>query len=173
MKLATLATCLGVSVWITPAMAQDQAEMELAPPPTAAPAPLTETTTPHAGPSWAVVGTGAIIFTAAYVPMVAIGAGSPLDVDRRLYIPVAGPWIDLAERHVCEAGNTDCDTEIANKMLLAGDGIFQAIGVLTMLAGFLVTEHDPVVTTARSEPAVRIAPAFAPGQAGVAAVGTF
>jgi|HubBroStandDraft_1064217.scaffolds.fasta_scaffold342221_1 hypothetical protein len=170
---ATLATALA---WTCPASAHGDAPVEPAgvEPPLLAPAPVAETTTPHVGPSWAVVATGALIFTATYVPMVAIGAGSGQSVDRRLYIPVAGPWIDLAERRLCVAGNLDCRLEIANKFLLATDGIFQGIGVLTALAGFIVTERAPVVTTARADgPAVQISPALGPGEAGVAALGTF
>ena len=194
---ATLATVLA---WSSVALAQGGASAIAVPPPTLPtvapvswlegapppPAPVAETTTAYSGPSWAVVGTGLIIFTAAYVPVVAFGAESGQSVDHRLYIPVAGPWIDLAERNLCVAGNLDCDHEIANKLLLAASGIFQGIGVLTALAGFIVTDHDPVVTTAalhgetpgRSAhagdgPTLRVTPAFAPGEAGFAAVGTF
>jgi hypothetical protein len=166
----TAAALAMAQAWAAPAFGQTT----VVEPATVAPAPVQETTTPYAGPNGAVIATGSLIFLAAYVPVVAIAAGSGQEVDRRLYIPVAGPFIDLGQRHLCEAGNLDCDKEVANKVLLAADGIFQGIGVLTALAGFLITEHAPVVTTAKSSaPTIRIAPAVGSGLAGVTAVGTF
>ncbi len=170
----TAATTMAAWMSAAPgAWAQEPASAEVEPP-DVAPAPVAEGTTPYVGPDRALIAAGALIFTAMYVPVVAIGAGSALSVDRRLYIPVAGPWIDLAQRHVCVAGNLDCNMEIANKVLLATDGIFQDIGVLTALAGFIVTEEAPVVTTAKANgPKVRVAPELGSGQMGIAAVGTF
>jgi hypothetical protein len=173
-RLCYAAAALAIAEgWAAPASGQTPVA-EVVEPATVAPAPVEETTTPYAGPNGAVIAAGALIFIGAYAPAVAIGAGSGQPIDHRLYIPVAGPWIDLHERHLCEAGNLNCDKEIANKVLLAADGIFQGIGVITALAGFLITEHAPVVTTAKaSGPTIRIAPALGPGQAGVTALGTF
>jgi hypothetical protein len=179
MKCYTVAAFGMGLVWATPALGQT-AQTAGVEPATIAPSPVEETTTPYAGPNGAVIATGGLIFIAAYAPVVAIGAGSGQTVDRDLYIPVAGPFIDLATRHDCEAGNLNCDKEIANKVLLAADGIWQGIGVLTALAGFLITEHAPVVTTAKADakkttsgPTIRFAPTMGPGEAGVTALGTF
>jgi hypothetical protein len=65
--------------------------------------------------------------------------------DKRLYIPVAGPWLDLAERDC-----PDCRHETANKALLVVDGIFQGLGALDIVGSFFVVEDR--VTVARKAP---------------------
>ncbi len=166
---ATVAFALLTSA-ATPAWAQGDA----AEPPGAGEAPVTETTTPRVGPDVAIFSAGALLFAVGYVPAVAVGAGSGLAVDQRLYIPVAGPFIDLAERRECVAGNLDCNFEIVNKFLLATDGIIQSIGMLTALAGLVMTTEAPVVTTASGgSKGVTILPVVAQGQAGLVAEGRF
>jgi hypothetical protein len=150
------------------------AQGDVVEPPSAGQAPVTETTTPFVGPDVKIMSAGALLFAVGYVPAVAVGAGSGLAVDKRLYIPVAGPFLDLAQRKECVVGNLNCNFEIVNKFLLATDGIIQSFGILTALAGLIMTTEAPVVTTAfRGPEGVRVLPVIAQGQAGLVAEGRF
>lgn len=136
---------------------------------------VTEQTTSQAvGPSMPMVVSGIVIFGLSYVPAVAVGSSSGLDADRTLLVPIAGPWIDLTQRPGCNGGS-GCNTENTNKVLLVTDGVFQAIGVLTTLGGFLTTAHErTTVQSADSGLKVQVSPAsFGDGSYGMKALGTF
>jgi hypothetical protein len=152
-------------------------ETTVVPQGTAVTAPAAETTGGYAGPNRALLGTGFVTFAAAYIPAVAVAAGSDLHEDHHLYVPVAGPWLDLANRPMCAANSPACDNETTNKVLLGVDGAFQGIGALTTLAGFLAPENGTgtMTTTAAAEkPSVRLSPArMGAGGYGVTAFGDF
>jgi hypothetical protein len=144
-----------------------------------APAPATvttqETTSQATGPSLAMVGSGVAIFGLSYLPAVVVGAVSGLSADRALFVPLAGPWVDLTQRPGCPAG-ASCNAETTNKVLLVADGIFQAIGALTIIGGFLTPAHrtKTVTRTADLRPTVRLSPAqLGNGGYGMMALGTF
>ena len=40
-------------------------------------------------------------FTLAYVPAVLVAQQSTQSADNHLYVPVVGPWVDLADRPTC------------------------------------------------------------------------
>jgi hypothetical protein len=102
----------------------------------------TETTTSEAtGPSMTMVGSGVVIFGLSYIPAFIVGVSSGLDADHTLLVPLAGPWIDFGQRPGCSPA-TQCNTENTNKVLLATDGVFQAIGALTVVGGFLTPAHE-------------------------------
>jgi hypothetical protein len=116
-------------------------------------------TTGYTGPNRALVGTGLVTFTLSYVPALVIAAESSLPADHHLYIPAAGPWVDLGNRPPCNVSHINCDTESGYKVLLAVDGAFQGIGVLTVLAGFLAPEHATTTVIAGSDkPTIHFAP---------------
>jgi hypothetical protein len=129
------------------------------------------------GPNRALIGTGLVTFGLAYVPAVVIAGESSLPADHHLFVPIAGPWINLANRPPCGAGNLACGTETANRALLVVDGMFQGLGVLTTLAGLFTTER--VVTTTpmtgkERGPTIHFAPAqMGAGGVGAAAFGSF
>ena len=79
--------------------------------------------------------TGALTLGLSYVPAAAVAATSPHTVDRFLYAPVAGPWLNLNQRN-CEK----CSHEGLNKALLIGDGIIQGVGAVEIVASFLFLE---------------------------------
>ena len=83
--------------------------------------------------------TGLVLFGAPYVASVGLGAASHHDGDSNLYVPLAGPWIDLASRPQCPSG-TDCSDENADRALLIGDGVLQTIGALEVLGAFVFPE---------------------------------
>jgi hypothetical protein len=134
-----------------------------------APTPLAETRG-YAGPNRILIGSGFMTFGLAYIPSVIVAGTSGLAADHHLFVPVVGPWLDLGERPGCAAGSTNCDGETTNKVLLAADGVFQGLGVLTVIAGFLNPERDRVLVTTSKGPE---APSFhlAPARLGSDAYG--
>jgi hypothetical protein len=140
------------------------------------PAGYVDVTTGYTGPNRALVGTGLVTFTFAYIPAVVVAAESSLPADHHLYIPVAGPWVDLGNRPPCNVSHINCDTEAANRVLLAVDGAFQGIGVLTVFAGFLVPEHGATtaVTATTDKPSIHFGPTrMGTGGLGAIAYGSF
>ncbi len=173
--VATALTCA------TASYAQGETTIVAQPPP----APVNQTTVAapgaaeavpeYTGPNRARIGTGLVTFALSYVPSVIVASESPQPADNHLYIPVAGPWMDLAQRPDCNTSGIRCDTETTNKVLLAVDGVFQGLGVITTLAGLLSTEHEgPVTTEAQTKPSVHVSPAqMGVGGYGLAAFGNF
>jgi hypothetical protein len=142
-----------------------------------APPPVTtqETTTEATGPSMAMVGSGVVIFGLSYVPAVVAGSVSGLTADRALFVPLAGPWVDLAQRPNCPSAGCS-NREITDKVLLVTDGVFQAIGALTIVGGLLTTAHETrtVQRAASHGPTFHLTPAsMGAGGYGMAALGTF
>jgi hypothetical protein len=108
--------------------------------------------------------TGFILWGVPYGSSVIVAAQSSNQADQHLYVPIAGPWIDLANRGGCPVGANSCNTETTNKVLLGVDGAFQAIGTLEVLWGFLRPEHREVTTVS----ATRFTPelSFTPARVG-------
>jgi len=141
----------------------------------AAPVTTERTTSQATGPSMAMVGSGVGIFALSYLPAVVVGATSGLSADRTLFVPIAGPWIDLTQRPGCAPG-TSCNGENTAKVFIVVDGVFQAIGALTIIGGFLSTAHE--TTTVRTatdlRPTLHLTPAqMGQGGYGMQAIGTF
>jgi hypothetical protein len=139
------------------------------------PVVVQETTSQASGPSMAMVGSGIVIFGLSYVPAVVVGSSSGLDADRTLLVPIAGPWIDLTQRPGCNGSGSACNQENTNKVLLVTDGVFQGIGVLTVVGGFLTPAHERTTVESRAtRPTWHLAPvSFGAGAYGMAAAGTF
>ncbi|HEY3822375.1 MAG TPA: hypothetical protein VGL81_34655 [Polyangiaceae bacterium] len=134
-----------------------------------------ETTSQATGPSMAMVGTGIVIFGLSYIPAIVVGTESGTSADRTLFVPLAGPWIDLTQRPGC-APATSCNSENAAKVGLVVDGVFQAIGALTVIGGFLTTSHETrtVQSSAALHPTLHLTPAQVGASGyGMAALGTF
>jgi hypothetical protein len=174
--LGAVAAALACITTTTPSLAQDTT---IAPQtrPTATvvttPPPLGEAREAYTGPNRALIGTGLVTFGLAYVPAVIVAGQSTLSADHHLYVPVAGPWLNMANRPACGPESFTCDTETTNKVLLGVDGVFQGIGVLTTLAGFLTPEPAEAVTMT-AKPSLHVAPAKVGGTGyGVTAFGQF
>jgi hypothetical protein len=103
-------------------------------------------------PNVALTDTGIVTLALSYGVAAITGGASTYDKDRLLFIPIVGPWIDLANR---PAGDCHCGDEAAARIGLVVDGIFQAIGAIELIAGMLWhyqhQEHQKRVT---SRPAV-------------------
>jgi hypothetical protein len=133
-----------------------------------------KTTTQATGPSMLMVGSGVIIFGVGYLPAVIVGATSGLEADQTLFVPIAGPWLDLAQRPGCSPAS-QCNVENTNKVLLATDGVVQALGALTVIGGFLTPAHQTTsVRTRRAGLKLRLLPAKLGGSGyGLEALGDF
>ena len=88
------------------------------------------------GPNRVMLHSGIWTLGLSYVPALVVAISSDQSYDKKLYAPVAGPWLDLASREC----RTDCNHETVNKALLVTDGIFQGIGALQILGSFLFVE---------------------------------
>lgn len=108
------------------------------------------------GPNRALLRSGIVLFGASYVPAFIVASTNPRSDDDYLYLPVVGPWFDLAKREPC----VNCDKETLNKALLVTDGIFQGIGALEFVGSFMFMETT-IRRTVRAEPR-RVASAHIP-----------
>jgi hypothetical protein len=107
--------------------------------------------------------TGALVFLGSYGASVIVAASTEDDeVDRgndRLYVPVVGPWLALNDRPDCPIEQESCDMETTKKVLLVLDGVLQAGGVVTMVAGLLSpTEYRVVKRPAVVSGKVHVSP---------------
>ncbi len=116
---------------------------------------------------------GVVLFGASYGAAAIAASQSERDADRRLYVPLVGPWLDLADRGDCPIENQSCDDETTNKVLIIGDGVLQAAGALLILdaALFPRTVHrtSTTATALRHVKPIRVGD----GGRGVALRGTF
>ncbi|AUX48526.1 uncharacterized protein SOCE26_100640 [Sorangium cellulosum] len=87
-------------------------------------------------PNRGLIWSGVAVLGTTYGISTVVATFSDKPADRALWVPVAGPWIDLGARGSCEGGRR-CDTEATNKVLLVANGLGQAIGALQILGGFL------------------------------------
>ncbi len=123
---------------------------------------------------------GVVVFVLSYAPTVYVGAGSPRSSDRVLEVPVAGPWLDLANRSACVAPPTPiklpidpCIEETANRVALVTSGSLQGLATILTLIGLpahsRIVEGDDRGVGARTKPHLAVVPTLG----GAAAVGTF
>jgi hypothetical protein len=155
-QIAIRASAIGLIVgfWVTSAGAQSR-----------------ETVTTST-PNRSLLDSGLFALGVPYGISVVVAATSEHAGDNHLYVPVAGPWMDVGNRGSCGgAGQTTCNAETTYKITLAADGVLQGVGALEIVGAFLFPEST--VTTA-TEPHI----AFSSGLIGttgygVAALGRF
>ena len=172
-SISAMGAC-GVSLvavtWATAAAAQTTVV-------TTEPHPAVVEQTTSYPPNVPLIGAGLIAFGGAYIPSVIVAAANNNSYDNHLYIPVVGPWLDLANRPDCGGfGQTSCGAEGGFKALLIIDGTFQGVGVLATALGFVVPErHTKTVVAAKADvPHVRFAPTpLGRDGYGVTALGNF
>jgi hypothetical protein len=176
---AASGVALAATAWAPAAPADEPESPYAAPAPPAAPAPtlapsravvppvtfVVQETRPDAN----LIGSGVLLLGLSYGASVIIGATSGRQEDKHLYVPVAGPWIDLARRAPCL--DDSCPHETGNKILLVADGIIQGAGLLQILGGFLFPETRYVTHIASRR--VHVAPVAGPGGVGISASGVF
>jgi hypothetical protein len=125
---------------------------------------------------------GITLFVLSYAPTAYIGATSRLTTDRDLLVPLAGPWVDLAERPKCvaPAGSqalpvSPCLVETLSKVAIVTGGAVEALGAILIVAGIpsstrVSYEGDKV---SADKPTVHVLPTMGAGGTGVRAFGTF
>jgi len=125
------------------------------------------------GPNRSMLRSGVWTLGLSYVPAAIVAIESPLPADDHLYVPVAGPWLDYANRD-CQT----CEHEGLNKAMLVTDGVVQGIGALQIIGSFLFVETR--TTSATNEPRRKVAaprfkvtPAKLGSAFGLAATGRF
>jgi hypothetical protein len=129
----------------------------------------TETTSPD----MREVGGGVVTFGISYGIALGVAATSGHQGDDHLYIPVVGPWLDFGDRGACRGS---CDNETVDRAFIVVDGVFQALGALSIVSGLVFqTTHDVATTSTAdvTQPSLRIVPIYANGVPGLAAVGRF
>ncbi|MFO0616133.1 MAG: hypothetical protein U0414_26305 [Polyangiaceae bacterium] len=115
--------------------------------------------------NYPLVVSGAFTFGLPYVISVMSASTSVEPADSFLYIPVAGPWIDLGAARCVEKS---CTSETLAKIGLVTDGVFQDLGAL-MIVGGVVFRREVVVRTS----SVEIAPVAGAAFQGVRVSGAF
>jgi hypothetical protein len=130
-----------------------------------------DVTTEGSAPNSYMLGAGIGVLGLSYGSAVVVGATSARTGDQTLFVPIVGPWFDLANRPACGIGVTYNDENTA-KVLLVTDGVFQAIGALSIVGAFLSPERKEVHTVRSAS--VRLVPAYLGARgSGLLAVGTF
>jgi hypothetical protein len=129
-------------------------------------------------PNGALIASGLLTFGVPYLASVSVAAQSQHVGDSRLFIPVAGPWMDLNDRpDMCRGRHTTgCDQDTSDRVMLIANGVLQAAGALQILGGFLFPETRTVTTVAATKvtPEMTITPFSAGvGSYGLGAVGRF
>src|SRR5262249_55217274 len=95
------------------------------------------------------------------------------DGDHHLYVPIVGPWLDIANRGNCPVNNTACDNETTNKVLLGIDGVIQGASAVAVVYG-LLSPPTARHTTTVAQKGVHFTPvSYGAGSPGLAAFGSF
>jgi hypothetical protein len=132
---ATVAGVLAVVAWTATASADSAAAQ-----PVAQPAGAEQIS--YGRPNSVLIGGGLSVFLGLYVPSAIVATVNSNSYDQHLYIPVAGPWLDLAARPGCGGvGQSTCPTEDGYRVLLVFSGSLQALGVLAVIVGAAVPER--------------------------------
>jgi hypothetical protein len=125
-------------------------------------------------PNAALITSGVIMFGASYGSSIVVATQSDHRGDNQLYIPVAGPWLDLAHRGTCRSSiDVSCQNETTNKVLLVADGVFQGLGVLQILGGLIFPETHTEILSRPIAKGVHISPTAGRTGAGLTAYGKF
>jgi len=117
-------------------------------------------------PNRPVLITGGALLVGTYATTAGITAGANTKEDHDLYLPVVGPWINLANRS-CDG---DCSaTHNRNTVLIAGSGVLQGVGAGMVIASFFIPEKVAAATIAAGPVKMQLVPTAG----GMGAVGTF
>jgi hypothetical protein len=164
----SVGAALSVLAWSSAASAQD-APAPVSPAPAVAPAtaaspapavtsdpnvrPIVGERTTYAPPNNLLFLGGAVTFGFSYVPVVIVAAALNTHYDNFLYIPIVGPWLDIANRPQCGNGllQPSCSSQWGRKAIFVADGILQAVGATAMVLGLVLPGRHSELITARSD----------------------
>lgn len=127
-------------------------------------------------PNRSMLITGSAIFLGTYAASATVGAFSDNKADNNLFIPVVGPWIDVAERD-CKLGQCSTSEDVAIAHLI-GSGAAQAAGIGIVIGSFFVHERKdgrpaPQPKVGGARPTLQVLPLGLRAGAGIGAFGTF
>lgn len=118
----------------------------------------------YAGPNWWLMSSGLTVFGLSYMASVIVAGTSSRDSDKSLYVPLAGPWMAMAN---C------CEGDRGRSTLLAFDGIFQGVGAIAIVSSFFMPTGRPTTQAAKAL-TIRVAPtSYGVGAPGLTVVGAF
>lgn len=120
-------------------------------------------------PNGPLLATALLTFGGGYIPAIVAGAASTRVEDRYLFLPIAGPWVDLGARERCAAWGTPCNTEDTERALLIAMGVAQGVGTLLFALSMVVPEVRVPEESAR----VRVVPSVGRESASLNVLGTF
>jgi len=121
-------------------------------------------------PDLRVLTGGTLLFGIPYTASVVVASRSSVDEDQFLYVPLAGPWIDLVTRPECPPIRSECGNATATSAALIGDGILQAVGTALVVRAFTSPEKTWIIRGHRAN--ATVTPVVGSTN-GVAAVGNF
>jgi hypothetical protein len=124
-------------------------------------------------PNRAMIIVGVLTLGGAFGTSAVVAGISTNPSDQRLYAPLVGPWLDIADRVKCGtgAGRVSCGIETRNEVLLVADGLFQAWGLAATIMGLFTKEYT-MSGPAKAE--LHVAPTrLGAGGYGLGASGTF
>ena len=99
-------------------------------------------------PSAAYVASGTIALSLGYGVATVVALSTTYDADRLLFIPIAGPWIDLGLR---PPSTTE---ENWARLGLVVDGVAQIAGLVLLVTGLVMKTHVPRNVAALVTPTV-------------------
>jgi len=143
---------------------------------TAAPYGSAETTqrTYEKRPHSTLLSAGVGLFVIGYGSSVVAGAVSGREEDKNLFIPVVGPWLDLADRD-CSSRPCGGNEDLAKAMIVTS-GIVQGAGLLMGVSSLFVPETTSMTEEKRRaalKPKVSFTPVSLGAGAGAGLVGRF
>jgi len=135
----------------------------------------TEEVSETRGPNRRYLTYGLVGFGAGYGIAATVGATSSRDTDRRMLVPLFGPWLALGDRGDCGGDITDkpCTREGTYKVLIVADGLLQLAGAASIVAAFLYPETRYETKTINVSKRVHVTPAPMVHGVGVVATGWF
>ena len=169
--LGPAGAALAALAWTNVSFAQEPDPVMASP---AATAPLPPRENKNQESANGLIGAGVFLLASSYLTATVVAESSDLKADQQLYVPVAGPWLDLGRRPLCNASN--CGTEFGNRALIATDGLLQGLGAFMTLVGLLTLDDESAAPRAAKEQdrKVHVSPSqFGSAGYGVAAFGRF
>jgi hypothetical protein len=125
-----------------------------------------ETSSP---PNYPMFWSGVVAFTFAYNDSIFVAIQSDRSSDKRLLLPVVGPWLALGQRN---CSSEPCKNPGLSATLLAIDGASQGVGFALMLASLVVPNRAMEIRMGKAR--IRMTPvALGAGAEGIAATAPF
>jgi|GEM_PF-2508760 len=118
-------------------------------------------------PNTALLVGGGSVLVSTYAVTAALAAINGPTEDNRLYIPIVGPWINLAERSSNRPDHT------RDVIAVTSSGILQGVGAALAITSFFVPEKLATATITAGGLKIQVSPIAEVGQGGLRASGRF